>query len=133
MSTQPSLNSRNILLSYTTTDPDTQSILKKNIVTTQEDVTRFLFDVQEHSNPDSDWRNLRIERYEDLSDESLEALRWIYELKDLITKTEIRIIDRDLISIQDVVESITTHSIFSGIKILEDFGYCEPDDDFSEK
>jgi len=133
MYSQQSLNSRNILLSYTTTDPDTQAEIRKFIVTSQEDAARFLNDTQQQSCTDSDWKDLSIERYEGLSDESLEALRWIRDLQDLITKTEIRIIDGDLTSIQDVVESITTHSIFSGIKILEDFGYCEPNDDFSEK
>jgi len=133
MTTQSSLNSRNILLSYTTTDLDSQSEIRKNIVTSQEDAAQFIKDTQLQSCTDSDWRDLSIERYDGLSNESYAALRWMRDLQDLTTQIETRITTGDLTSIQDVVESITTHSIFSGIKILEDFGYCEPDGDFSEK
>jgi len=132
MNSQSSLKSR-ILLSYTTTDLDTQSEIRKVIVTSQDDAARFLNDTQLQSCTDGDWRDLKIERYDGLSVEALDGIRWLRDLQDLTTQIETRITTGDLTSIQDVVESITTHSIFSGIKILEDFGYCEPDGDFSEK
>lgn len=133
MTTQPSLYSRNIILSYSTTDPDTQFEVRKVIVTSQEDASRFLSDTQRHTSTDSDWRELRIERYAGLSNESLEAIRWIRDLQDLITTTESKIIDGELTSIEDALETITTHTIFSGIRTLQNLGYCEPDYDLSVK
>lgn len=133
MTTQQSLNSRNILLSYTTTDPNTQSEFRKVIVTTQEDAARFLNDTQLLSCTDSDWRDLKIERYEGLSDEALEALRYIRMLQDAIESVEQKIVDGDISSIEDAMEQILTTAVFTGIRTLQEQGYCEPDDDLSAK
>lgn len=124
-----------IIVTYNTVDQFSGLDKIKSVVTTPEDVSKFLISETNPEDLDTQWRVVSIEKYDGLTEDMVQTLCWIKDIQAVIQDVQKDVESGIETDIESAVEKIIQHSVLSATRLLEARGYvpAEPDHDLMGK